>query len=380
MTEYSRMAKGNFTSTGAAKVINLPFQPDYVELINYTASAAFTDHRVLSAQWDVNMGQGFAITQVKNTTYQTDSVITNGISTFAAGLSLQYGASKPVVAITKGASPTNVQVTAHGYSTGDVVVFQGLYQTQYTAGMPQITGIPFTVARVDPDNFTILWDTSGSNYTSLSASPSGATVKKVLYPYLYAPGVNIISAITRASTTTIVTTSAHNFHVGQEVAFRIPTIFGVSPPAWGTIQLNSLPNNVTPGSPIYGYVVTVTDANTIVVNIDSSSYTAFNVNIPVSDVSGLDYAQVVAVGDVNTGGVAITSGSVLYPPLYTVMTGTTRINSINGPGIRGAFFNNTSQGFIIGAGVCVTDTAAVLVGASTNVIYWRAFLHDITVT
>ncbi len=30
MTEYSRMAKGKFTSTGSAQVINLPFQPDAV--------------------------------------------------------------------------------------------------------------------------------------------------------------------------------------------------------------------------------------------------------------------------------------------------------------------------------------------------------------
>ena len=39
MTEYSRMAKGRFTSTGGAQVINLPFVPDYVEFTNYTAAA-----------------------------------------------------------------------------------------------------------------------------------------------------------------------------------------------------------------------------------------------------------------------------------------------------------------------------------------------------
>jgi hypothetical protein len=34
MTEYSRMAKGTFTSTGAAKAVYLPFTPDYVEFTN----------------------------------------------------------------------------------------------------------------------------------------------------------------------------------------------------------------------------------------------------------------------------------------------------------------------------------------------------------
>lgn len=372
MTEYSRMAKGKFTSTGAAKVINLPFQPDYVELINYTASAAFTDHRVLSAQWDSGMGQGFAITQVRNTTYQTDSVIANGISTFSAGQLLQFGARQQVVASTKG-STTSFQVTAHGYSVGDVVIFEGLYQSA-TTGMPQMAGIPFTVITVtDANNFIVNWNSNNSSYTNLSGSPTGSKVFKVLYPYLYFPGTAVISAITTGTTTTIDTASAHNFVVGQEVAFRIPS-------NWGTIELNSLPNSVTPGSPIYGYVVSVTDFNTFVVNIDSSSYTAFTTDVAVSSVPGLSFPQVVAVGDVNTGGVAISSGSVLYPPPQYMPISTTNVNTINGPAIRGAYVNNTAQGFIIGAGTCVTDTAAVLVGASTNVIYWRAYLHDMNVT
>jgi len=89
---------------------------------------------------------------------------------------------------------------------------------------------------------------------------------------------------------------------------------------------------------------------------------------------------VLAVGDVNTGGVQISSGSQLYPPPYTMEISTTRTNTINGPAIQGAFVNNTSQGFIIGAGAGTVLTTSVLVGASTNVVYWRAFYHDMNVT
>ena len=52
MTEYSRMAKGRFVSTGGAQIINLPFQPDYVEFINYTAAASGADNGVPMAWWD----------------------------------------------------------------------------------------------------------------------------------------------------------------------------------------------------------------------------------------------------------------------------------------------------------------------------------------
>lgn len=379
------MAKGFYTVIGSAppqaKIINLPFQPDFVELINYTAAATPAQNGVPYAQWDINMGQGGGIMQIFTAAgvLETDNIITGGISTFAAGQLLQYGAVKQVVSTSK-ASPANIEVTAHGYSSGDVVIFHGLYSTQFTAGMPQIDGMPFTITVVDANNFTIPWNTNQSNYTALAASPTGASVKKVLYPYLYFPGVSFITAITTGTTTTIDTTSAHNFVVGQEVAIRIPVVAGVVPPAWGTTELNSLPNSTTPGSPIYGYVVAVTDYNTVVVNINSTGYTAFNSNIPVANVPGMSFPQIVAVGDVNTGGESITATSALYPPPHTLPFSTTPfVDTINGPAIKGAFVNNTSQGFIIGSGAADTRTSAFIGGAANNVIYWRAYRHDLSI-
>jgi len=377
MTEYNRMAHGTYTVSGSAppnvKVINLPFQPDFVELVNYTAATTPTQNGVPFAKWDSLMGQGFAVIELFNATpvLTTDIVTTNGISTFSAGLMLQYGAKQQVVAIPK-ANPTVVQVTAHGYSVGDTVVFQGLYQTT-TTGMAQIDGIPFTISAVsDANHFTIKWNSNQSNYTALSASPTGAFVKKVLYPFLYPPQDNVISALTLASTTTVVTTMYHNFEVGQEIAFRIPS-------SWGTTQLNSLPNATIPGSPIYGYVTSITDNWTFVCSINSTSFTAFNTNQTIASVPGLSFPQVLAVGDVNTGGNLITATSPLYPsPQFP--TSTNRVATINGPAIRGAFVNNTAQGFIIGAGAGATNTSAYLGGTSGDVIYWRAFLHDMTVS
>jgi hypothetical protein len=370
MAEYSRLAKGKFTSTGAAQIINLPFKPDYVEFWNYTAAKTPANHGIPYAAWDANMGQGYALVDIFNATpvLTTGAVESNGISTFAAGQLLQYGPTLSISGITK-ADPAVVTTTAnHNLASGDVVVFQGLYQSS-TTGMQQIQGVPFTVTVTGATTFTIPWNTNQSAYTALSGSPSGATVKKVLYPYLYFPGETVISKITLGTTTTVDTASAHNFRVGQEVAFRVPS-------AWGTVELNSLPNTLVPGSPVYGYVVSVTDYNTVVVNIDSSAMTAFTSNVSFAGTSGRSFAQIVAVGDVNTGGVAISSGSALYPPPQYTPIGTTDVGTINGPAIRGSFVNNTSQGFIIGAGATTADASSVLVGAASDVIYWRAFLHD----
>ncbi len=371
MAEYSRIAKGRFTSTGGAQIVNLPFKPGTVELWNYSAAlAAPTANAVTSAYWDVQMGQGFAQEVVYNATPLSvaDVVIANGISTFEAGLMLQYGPVLSIASITK-ANPAVVTTTAnHGLTSGDVVIFSGLLQSP-TTGMQQIAAIPFTVTVTGLTTFTIPWNTNQTNYTALSASPLGASVKKVLYPYLYFPGTTFISAITTGTTTTISTTDAHNLVVGQEVALRIPSF-------WGTTQLNSLPNTIIPGSPIYGYVIAVTNYNTVVVNIDSTAYTAFNSNQPFLSYPGQQFPQIVAVGDVNTGGVSISAGSQLYPPPQFSPIGTTLVNTINGPAIKGSYVNNTSQGFIVGIGAGSNQVNSVLVGTAGNIIYWRAMFYD----
>ena len=366
MAEYSRIATGSFTSTGAAKAIYLPFAPTSVKVWNYSSFATPANHGVPRGYWNSGMGQGYAVIDVFNSTpvLSTDVITSNGISTFNAGLSLQYGPQLQISGITKANPAVVTTASAHGYSTGDVVVFQGLYQSS-TTGMPQLSGIPFVITVTGSTTFTIPWNTNQTSYTALSGSPSGAYVKKVLYPFLYAPGVSMISAISTGTTTTITTSAPHNLVVGNQVAFHIPS-------AWGTTQLNELPNAQIPGSPIYGYVISVGSSTQVTVNINSTGYTAFSTNQTVAQVqAGLTPAQMVAVGDVNTGGVQISSGSALYPS--PVVNG---VSTINGPAIQGSFVNNTRQGFIIGAGVGATDTSASLIGANGNVLYWEAMFFD----
>lgn len=295
-----------------------------------------------------------------------------GFTTIQAGLALQYGPTVFLGAsggITKAAAGVVTTSSAHNLTTGNWVTFQNLYQIS-TTGMQQIAGVPFMVTVLSPTTFSIPWNTNQSNYTAIATGGLNtlASYKQILYPVLYAPQVSYISAITLGTTTTVVTTAPHNLFVGQEVAFRIPSIYG-------TTQLNSLPNLLIPGSPVYGYVTSVTNSTTFVVNINSTAFTAFNSNQPFLSFPGLEFAQVLSVGDVNTGGFPLSTTSQLYPS-PTVFNGfssstTVGVNTINGPAIQGAFFNSTFMGFIIGSGV-VGGNADV-----PNTLYWRAYMHDI---
>lgn len=372
MAEYSKLASGTFTTaaTPVAQVINLPFQPQTVKLYNVTASSSPAQFALSKAFWDVNMGQGTALIDYISAgsapwNVAADYVTTGGISTFSAGLMLQYGPQLQISGITKANPAVVTTASPHGLSSGQVVILEGLYQSA-TTGMPQISLMPFVITVTAPTTFTIPWNTNQSNYTALSGSPTGAYVRQVLYPFLYEPGVNYISAITTGTTTTVTTTNNHNFVVGQEIAFRIPS-------AYGTTGLNSLPNSTTPGSPVYYYVTSITSNTVFVCNAVSTGFTAFNSNQTVASVPGLQLPQVLAVGDVNSGGVAYSGGSLYPSPVFPTFSG--GAPTINGPAISGAFVNNTSQGFIIGLGTGTVQTSALLLTASSQYI-WEAFYFD----
>lgn len=371
MAEYSRMASGTFTTAASptAQVVYLPFQPQEVRLRNLTAYATPAQYALTEAFYSSLPASPVTAMQYLSAAsapwvISADSTATTGISTFAAGLSLQFGAQLQISGITKANPAVVTTAAAHGYATGDTVIFQGLYQST-TTGMPQICGIPFVITVTGATTFTIPWNTNQSNFTALSASPTGAYVTKVLYPFLYAPGQGWISAITTGSTTTVVTSCAHNFVVGQEIGFLIPN-------AYGTTQLNTLPNTVIPGNPKYYIVTSVTNSNTFICNAVSTGYTAFNSNQTVASVPTSQPAIVFAVGTYNTGSLQY-SGGALYPS--PVING---VSTINGPAIVGSFVANTRQGFVVNPAVGAVQSSALLLTASSTYV-WDAFYYDITV-
>lgn len=355
--EYDRQAQGQVTSLGGATPVMLPFIPTHLEISNPARATAVNG--VTRAWWEIAMGNGAAMltTTVAGPTDGTSYIAAatgTGFSAFIAYASNLYGPVVPITTVTAGAAPTVIVCpNPHNLITGDVVVFTHLNQTA-TTGMQGLSGIPWVVTYVNANNFSINIDTAAgatffTTYNSGTAIDGLGSCKKILYPFLYAPGVADISAIVLGAQTTVTTTSPHNFVVGQQVAFRIPA-------PYGTVQLNSLPNITIPGSPVYGYVTAVNSAVQIVVNINSTGYTAFTYPLTAQVIAGLGAAQILAVGDNNSGSNQFGYQSPIIPTFGGAHT-------INGPAIAGAYLNNSAMGFIIGSGVA---------GTAGDQIMWRA--------
>lgn len=101
-----------------------------------------------------------------------------------------------------------------------------------------------------------------------------------IQPQYYLPKQFFISAITLGQNTTITTTINHDYVIGQLCRLIVPN-------GYGTRELNEQ----------LGYVISIPMSNQVVLNIDSINFSSF------INASLLKKAQILAVGDINSGNV-----------------------------------------------------------------------------
>lgn len=342
MTEYNKIAEGQFTSTGVAKFINLPFLPNSFEMWNLTAMGTPTQNEITYATSWQSAAAGTASVQYFNATpvLTTTNLATGGLSFIQAG-TYQYGPTLTISGITQANPAVVTTSTNHGLATGDAVLIYG------TTGMLQIAGEVYTVTVLSATTFSINVNSSG-----FAAAATAGFCKKLLYPDLYIPYRCVITGITTGATTLINLGLNHSFVVGQEVYIQIPYVTST---AWGTRQLDTEVYNTANVVPQQAYVTAVT-ASSITVNVNSTGFTAFAYPTSAQAALGMTFPAVYAIGDQNFG----PTGPPPFTPPIT---------------IPGAFAANTRQGVLIGLG-----NGTQILQATNDVIRWRAIYPDLILT
>lgn len=115
-------------------------------------------------------------------------------------------------------------------------------------------------------------------------------------PQYYKPSQYFISTLTLGQTTTITTTVAHNYVIGQLCRLLIPSING-------TYQLNEKT----------GYVIDIPASNQVVLDIDSLRLDPFVTTTQPTQ------PQILAIGDINLGNINASGNlntSTLIPGSY----------------------------------------------------------------
>lgn len=271
---------GTFTSAGTLVNLSLPSGYDEFSMVNITdigSAAAATP--VMRAYGTSSMSAGSAYYNLKTNgaaTLQLETTTTTGGFTFVADSGNQTPSNAvAITGITNATPPVVSTASTAGLNELDIVRVYG------TTGQLNIAGLDFTIN-------TIVTNTS-FNLAYMVAPGAAATAgfwRRIPFDARYYPRRRYITSISLAASAVIVLSVTHGYTVGQQVRMIVPSAFGMT-------QMNNLLGTVTAIN---------TTTNSITVNIDSSGFTAFAYPSSATAALGVNFAQVVPVGEaaVNT--------------------------------------------------------------------------------
>lgn len=271
---------GTFTSAGTLVNLSLPSGYDEFSMVNITdigSAAAATP--VMRAYGTSSMSAGSAYYNLKTNgaaTLQLETTTTTGGFTFVADSGNQTPSNAvAITGITNATPPVVSTASTAGLNELDIVRVYG------TTGQLNIAGLDFTIN-------TIVTNTS-FNLAYMVAPGAAATAgfwRRIPFDARYYPRRRYITSISLATSAVIVLSVTHGYTVGQQVRMIVPSAFGMT-------QMNNLLGTVTAIN---------TTTNSITVNIDSSGFTAFAYPSSATAALGVNFAQVVPVGEaaVNT--------------------------------------------------------------------------------
>lgn len=365
--------------------IQIPSNADWLSVRNYTRfgtvgtnAAYFTTNNAfvgVEFYWQRGMPAGGGIVKYYANSGQ---VITGDIYPSSGGGFTLYdpsgqsqgaqpllGPAVAVSAVTDATQPVVTHTADTNVKVGTVVRLSNTAQTD-------VNGIDMVVGAVGSStSFTLL--TSTNALATAPGAVGGAGFYRIVYnannPLFY-PRRRVITNINK-TTNQVSTAIAHGLTPGQEVRFNIPAVSGM-------IQLNPDPlNNYFPtGSSTAAIVQTVVDDYNFIINIDTSSYTAFT--WPIITQQPSSFPEVTPFGEDTA-----TSLSSITAQVPTI--GGVQIYNTNTGILADSTVNTGYLGMILGSGgVGTVATTTPIIGpsgalswssgdvATGDTVYWLA--------
>lgn len=265
---------GSFTSTGAAVRIPLPSSADYFRTWNIT-QMGLTGTVCVGGEWfgsKFGAGASPANDGLRWRKAGSSAILIDKFSTSAASDGFTYVTTSPnvgtanVSGYTATAANPAVATQTNTYSNGDLV---RLYNT---TGDLTLGGMVFQISSVSGSGYTLLGlpATAANGYTAVTTGTTRRISKfaAVDPEFLYVTNISPGSVASPAITGSIVSTSvdpSQYYVVGMKVYFSVPASFGMT-------QMNALTGTITA---LNVAATTNTAAYNMVVDIDSSAFTAF---------------------------------------------------------------------------------------------------------
>lgn len=250
------LQQGNFTSTGASRLIALRGDVDWFAVYNVTqGAAAQTTAVAVKHYWQRGFPAGAKWSTFKsnaaNAANLEQYLTSNGFTLVDTSVQTPSVLNATITAITSASIPVVQNSGTNGLSAGDVVRLINV------AGGTQLGGVEFTVGYN-----TLTSSTFSLDYMPQIVAATTGSWRKINYNPIFYPRHRVITKITKAQQAVITFSVTHGYQVGQSIRLSVPAVFGMT-------EMDGLQ------ATILAVDTTTTTGNTVTVNIDSSSFTTF---------------------------------------------------------------------------------------------------------
>lgn len=186
----ARIEKYSFTSGGAAYTLEIGFEPDTIEVWNYTQWAV--DTKVAKSYWHKGMTTAYALNEVCEDTSTNHSTSTsNGFTVLTTTSWVDI--SKTITGATAvGTTSVDLTITSHGWTASNN---GNKLRIRDVVGMTELNDNLYTMTYLDANS--ILIEVDGSGFTSYSSGGTAYNVSEKVYAtgsYRVTLGTDIVGA------------------------------------------------------------------------------------------------------------------------------------------------------------------------------------------
>lgn len=275
MSTNTIIQQGSFTSAGSNVIIPLRGGVSWMNVYNVTQMNAGTDGNGFQYYWQLGMTGTNGIAYANLGSPQTGTAATYSSGMFQL---IDTSAAVPgtinatITAVSTASIPVATNSSTNGLVAGNVVrIFN-------VAGAQQLGGIDFTVGynTLNTTHFSLDY------MAQLSVAGTTGSWTVINFDPIFYPRRRYITKISLASQAVVTLSVTHGYQVGQMVRMVVPSAYGMP-------QMNGLL------ATIVAINTTTTSGNTITLDVDSSSFTAFA--FPLTAAFPFSPAEVVPVGE-----------------------------------------------------------------------------------
>lgn len=327
---YTTLKQGNFVSNGADRIIPIPTDADFIQIVNYTKAASNTNNATFRWNWYKGMADNAALHESKvagnyaisaTGTAGTAVVNANGITVFNSSTQLP-GTPRAITGVTNDVAPVVATANTAGLFANTVIrIFNN------TAN-PTLSGLDYSAT-------ALVANTSFTLPTHATALPGGGTgtwriISFSSIPEFY-PVERTVINVSQAQQAVVTTSVIHYYKVGMKVRFVVPAECGMT-------ELDGKEATIVT-------VETGGDTHKFTIDLNTTGYTAFT--WPLLADFPARYASVTPSGQEST-----TRGAA---PGY---------GNLYGDSVE----NKAYYGFLLGSGDAYSPA-----GQDGDVMYWTAF-------